>query len=393
VKILYVGYILPMEVSSALEVSIAATKFEHSFVRSLDEELDGSVDILSFAGSGHAEIRRNNIREVYEGKPFTHIVPSTKPILGDVVRDFIFLVQLLKWSVRNIRHRKAILIINSPCGICGLSLLAKPFGVKIVSFTIDTPFTPSNKFEGLCGRYAKRCFALGHRMLRHFSGIIVHNEAAVARLGLRIPYFVTAIGYDEEAYDGGWRKAMVAADGHAPWKIVYAGTLIDYNGVLTLAAAFQLLDQEKFVLHIYGSGPLEREIRKYAQANSNIIFHGIIANDEVLKVFAEADLLVNPRVTAASVCDFAFPSKMTEYVLSGTPVLTTNFSSMPQEYRKFVFVVEDESPEGFSAAIERVFRQDPSELEERCNRGVTFVRQHQSWRGIARNVCAFLASL
>lgn len=34
-KILYVGYILPMEVSKALGTSIAADKFEHLFIRRL----------------------------------------------------------------------------------------------------------------------------------------------------------------------------------------------------------------------------------------------------------------------------------------------------------------------------------------------------------------------
>lgn len=89
-KILYVGHILPMEVSKALKTSIAANKFESSFAKSLDNELDGNVDVVSFAYSGHAEIKRNNISEVYDGKPFIHIVPTTKPILGDVVRDVIF---------------------------------------------------------------------------------------------------------------------------------------------------------------------------------------------------------------------------------------------------------------------------------------------------------------
>jgi glycosyltransferase involved in cell wall biosynthesis len=392
-KLLYVGHILPMEVSKALRASIAANKFECSFVKALDNELDGNVDVVSFAYSGHAEIRRNNISEVYAGKPFTHISPSSKLFLGALFRNTIFFLLELKWCFKNIRYDKVILVINSPLGICALSLLNRIFGGKIVSFTIDTPFTATNTFKGVLGWHAKNIFSLGHRILRLFSGIIVLNKAAVAKLRLRIPYLVVKMGYDEAAYDFDCREGAPAYDSHAPFNIVYAGTLIDYNGVVTLAKAFGLLDREKYMLHVYGSGPLEREIAEYSRANSNIVFHGLVDNFEVLKVFSEADMLINPRVTSASVVDFTFPSKLTEYILSGRPVLTTDFSSMPEEYKKFVFLIEDETPEGFCSAIERVFSEDQQNRIERCNAGSQYIRRHQTWKRISKDVRNFIESL
>jgi len=392
-KVLYVGNILPPEVSRALRTSIAGNKFELSFVKVLDDELDGNVDIISVSHSGHSEIKQNNIGEVYAGKHFLHIVPIRKPILGDVVRDIIFLFLELRWFFRNIKHDKAILIINSPFGICALSLLAKLFSAKIVSFTIDTPFTPSNTFKGFFGWYAKTLFSLGHRILRHFSGIIVLNKAAVARLQLKIPYLVTRIGHDDQAYGLDGHERIHAFGAHTPYNIVYAGTLIDYNGVVTLVKAFELLDREKYVLHIYGSGPLERVIMEYSNGNSNIVFHGLVDNGEMLEAFSRADLLINSRVTSASVCDFTFPSKMTEYLLSGRPVLTTDFSSLPEEYKRFVYLIADETPSGFCRAIEEVFSEEESRCIERCNDGVKYIRQYQSWKKISKDVYEFFKSL
>lgn len=262
-----------------------------------------------------------------------------------------------------------------------------------MSFTIDTHFTPSNKFAGIFGWYAKTFFSLGHRILQHFSGIIVLNKAAVVKLRLRIPYLVVKIGYDQEAYNVECREQKHTISSRPPFNIVYAGTLIDYNGIITLAKAFELLDREKYLLHVYGSGPLEREIVQYCHVNSNIVFHGLVDNIQVLKVFSEADLLINPRVTSASVCDFTFPSKLTEYILSGRPVLTTNFSSLPEEYKKFVFLIEDETPEGFRRAIEFVFVEEALWRIERCKDGMNYIHQHQSWEKIGKDVCKFIKSL
>lgn len=392
-KILYVGTLLPLAVSKELRTSIAAQKFEQSLVRALDEELKGNVDVVTFADAGHSEIKRDGITEIYLGKPFIH-VPRTKiPILRDVVKNAMFFVLALRWCWRNIGQKRVILVMNSPCGICASLISSRLFGTKIVSITIDTPYTPSNSFEGVYGRYVKACFWLGHRMLGLFSGIVVLNKAAVAKLGLKIPHLVVPIGYDEETYPHDHREHAPALRSDPPFNIVYAGTLIDYNGVVTLARAFALMDPTKYVLHIYGSGPLEGEIARYSQTNSNIVFHGLVNNADLLKELAQADLLVNPRVTSASVVDFTFPSKLIEYILSGRPVLTTNFSSLPREYSRFAFLIEDESPAGYCAAIEHACSEDVSQRTARCNDGMRYVRRHQGWKTIAKDVHSFVESL
>ena len=59
---------------------------------------------------------------------------------------------------------------------------------------------------------------------------------------------------------------------------------------------------------------------------------------------------------------YSFPSKNIEYMASGTPLLTTKLPGMPKEYYPYVFLIENESVEGYAKALERVLAQSDEEL-------------------------------
>ena len=65
-------------------------------------------------------------------------------------------------------------------------------------------------------------------------------------------------------------------------------------------------------------------------------------------------LLINPRPTDLSFSRFSFPSKTSEYMLSGTPILTTRISGIPQEYDEFLNYIDDESYTGIARCIKNI---------------------------------------
>ena len=87
--------------------------------------------------------------------------------------------------------------------------------------------------------------------------------------------------------------------------------------------------------------------------------YSLMLNDEVVR---EVDLLVNPRPSSAEFCKYSFPSKTMDYMASGVPVLMTRLPGLPSDYRERVFFIEDESPEGVAAALERVLSQSDEAL-------------------------------
>ena len=90
-------------------------------------------------------------------------------------------------------------------------------------------------------------------------------------------------------------------------EVVYAGTLNDTYGVLELMDAVELSDGG-WHLSIFGQGPLEPVVRHRADGNRRLTFGGLLSADQLSQVYAEADLLVNPRGTTEEFVRYSFPS-------------------------------------------------------------------------------------
>lgn len=156
-------------------------------------------------------------------------------------------------------------------------------------------------------------------------------------------------------------------------KCMYAGLLDARYGVKAMVDGFVLANVPDSELHIYGNGPYVDELQKVTQEHPNVIYHGIAMNDEVVRAETEADLLINPRPTYEEFTKYSFPSKNMEYMASGTPVLTTNLPGMPEEYKQYVYLIEDESAEGIAQVMRRVLSLDLKKRKEMGRKAQCFV--------------------
>lgn len=142
--------------------------------------------------------------------------------------------------------------------------------------------------------------------------------------------------------------------------IMYAGGLYEKYGVKLLIDSFIAWNNKDYELWLCGQGELDDYIKK--QDNSNIKFYGVIPNNKVLELEEKATLLINPRFTNEEYTKYSFPSKNMEYMLSGTPLLTTRLPGMPKEYYKHVYFIEKETKDGFIDAFDDVLIKNNKEL-------------------------------
>lgn len=148
-------------------------------------------------------------------------------------------------------------------------------------------------------------------------------------------------------------------------KCIYAGLLDARYGVKIMVDGFLMADLPNVELHIYGDGPYAAELTKLIQMHTNIVYHGTVLNDVVIQAELDADLLINPRPTHEEFTKYSFPSKNMEYMATGTPVLTTCLPGMPEEYRLYVHLLEDETEVGFANSLKKVLcnvKDDTAEL-------------------------------
>ena len=147
--------------------------------------------------------------------------------------------------------------------------------------------------------------------------------------------------------------------------IIYAGAVEKIYGIEMLCQAFLEIALPGEYLHIYGNGDYAREINALAEANGNIIYHGNRPNYEVVEAELNATLLVNPRPTDGEYTKFSFPSKTLEYMVSGTPVLSSRLDGIPAEYADYIFYFDENTKESLGKQMRRILDLPTAELAQK----------------------------
>lgn len=160
--------------------------------------------------------------------------------------------------------------------------------------------------------------------------------------------------------------------------IIYAGGLYEKYGIVNLIEGFFNLKNQNARLHLYGNGPIVEKIREYANKDPRIKYMGVVPNRDVIKAQEMATLLINPRPSAEEFSKFSFPSKNMEYMVSGTPVVTTLLPGMPEEYREFVYLIQDESPQGIYKTLESLLNQTDEQLHLMGQKAKDFVIKNKN---------------
>lgn len=159
---------------------------------------------------------------------------------------------------------------------------------------------------------------------------------------------------------------------------VYAGDLSRLYGIDKLIKAFRGIDGH-IRLHLYGN---PNDIAHY-ELNENVVFMGMKTPDELRKIYADADLLINPRPSALQLSKYSFPSKTFEYMASGTPVLMCRLPGIPDEYFEHCYCIEDETENGIREQVLKVSAMPSDELVEKGVQARMFITEE---KGLLRQV-------
>lgn len=173
---------------------------------------------------------------------------------------------------------------------------------------------------------------------------------------------------------------------------MYAGSLSRVYNIDLLIDAFQKTSIDAD-LWIFGAGELEADIKIAAEKDKRIIFKGKVPRDYLLRSQKKANILLNIKSSQVEHTKYAFPSKLLEYMASGTAVLTTKVAGIPQEYFEYVMPIEDETLEGVTRKLEEVNRIPEIELQDLAEKAYRFVSEKKNCRVQAVKIIEFLSGL
>ena len=171
--------------------------------------------------------------------------------------------------------------------------------------------------------------------------------------------------------------------------IVYGGSLNDYSGVRELVEAMDYVEDVEIELDIYGDGYLKDYVKN--KCNDRVHYHGTIPNEEMMRVQRNAWALISPRPVEDPIAKVTFPSKIFEYMTSGTPVISTRLNGFLPEYEELLMFAESNEPQEMARCIMEMAEHPYTDMLEMAKKAREFIIKNKSWTVQAKRIIKFMA--
>lgn len=391
--IIYVGSIvIDNEVQNSSGLSVAGNKMENGIVKYLARK-DDRLFIVSIPPIAPFpdDVR---ICFKYKNKPnlssnciyisFINI-PILKQI-SQIINTFLALRNVLRKCNNPILLSYNLFPQNGiPVILCNIL-----YKCKLAAIIADPPIDQAEKrkllIKILYNIYNKLC----KFNIKLCKNLIVLNKEIINLYNSNASYIVLDGGIDEcetktKYFDFNQNKMEK--------NIVYSGSLTEYSGILRLIEAIRVIDKDDVCLHIYGSGPLENEIREIVKTENKIKYFGVVNNEEILTIQKKAWFLINPRIIDNQISRLTFPSKILEYLVSGTPIIATRLNGIGKEYERYLNYTDGDSVMDFVNIINKVYNEQYSYYIEKSKKGRRFAIKCKNWPAQSAKIRKYLSTI
>lgn len=391
-RVLYLGYLIaPDKADEYQGISIAGNKMQWNVVKNLAKNDD--VEITCVTITPHAAFphegtiwSRGKVAELVPGVRSHEISFCNLP----VIKQFWQIFSVYHTAMRLMKKREYDVVfcfnLFPQIGIPARWIKKRYSGIDMVCLLADFPIDDNtNRMGG--STILRRIFEQSTwKSMKLCDRYIVLNKHGIDKYLPGKSHIVVDGGVDEDdikRYDNPAEKC-------GEHNILFCGALTEYNGVLKIIEAMEYLGDTDIVLDIYGGGYLEETVKMAAIKNPKIRFHGRVSNSEAMQRQREAWLLINPRLVEDPIAQVTFPSKTFEYLLSGTPVLSSHLNGYGKEYNRHIIFVEGERPVDYANKIREILLTDKLSLQKLAKDAQTFVKTEKNWDVQAEKIYRFL---
>lgn len=335
----------------------AVQKFNRLVVEGLAKNGHNVIALSTFYMPGFGWYY-NRKSEIVEKVKYRYIFSPNNHILRDTWLIFYCFFYVFFWGMRNRKEKAFIADVLNISSCIGAIAAARLLGLRRVGVMTDMPGLMVSR--SITGKRINRTSFIA-RMNKSFLSKFTHYVFLTEQMNAVVnkkgrPYIVMEGLVDTAMVEPDCKKTT------GKKVVLYAGGLMERYGLKLLVEGFIDADIENSELWIFGNGPFAEKLEEYHKKYSAVIYKGIRPNEEVVEAEMTATLLVNPRPTEEEFTKYSFPSKNMEYMVSGTPLLTTKLPGMPVEYYNYVYLFEEETIKGYADAIRKTLTRPMDEL-------------------------------
>ena len=362
-KLVYVGYYIDdCEFESLIESGVDSSRARQNFESRLLHEFNSILEpdeweIVSYVPTKKND--KNNIGKSFLGEKKFQIFKIARNPISCLKSFFAFLKYIKTNDIRN-----CVVLMYSVHPVLSLPLFIKrkKRNLQIITICSEIPkYRPAGnkiklprKFEILLQTFLnKRMDAYVLFSKPMIDVIPVKNKPYIVMEGI-------APSQCEHPFD--YKDNIV----------MYAGGFGKQNNIELLIDA---CEKSKYVSELWlcGSGEQINQIETRVNSSKKAKYLGNLQNIDVIRLERKAKILVNLRDPSVPVTKYAFPSKILEYLASGSVVVSTKLEGIPSEYFEYIVPIIDLSIDGITECINSVLMLSDEEYIKKCLAGQKFV--------------------
>lgn len=323
--------------------------------------------------------------------PFINII-----IIKHITRFLSCLWYVMRWMINNRddKDRKIfVYALHSPF-VFSVLMLCKVFGGKIILIIPDMPMYVD---MGLKRTFIRKITKpvdnyLLTNTIKRMDGLIVLTEKIATEFASGVPHLVIegAVSFDD--IDSSNVNLTFRAMCKNKNTVMFAGRLTEIAGIGLLLESFKLISSPDYCLLIFGKGPMEAEIEIASQRDSRIVYGGLLPSEEIMDVSKEVKVLVTLGLSKYHLLHYSFPSKLLEYMKTGTPVIATK-PGIESEYYDYIYLLEDETPSGLAKLIQEVCSNSKYNLDTFGQKAKIWVTKNKSYIRQGQKIYDFLCKI
>ena len=305
------------------------------------------VKLLSYAGPLYNRLEQLPRLGIYNNIEYEYTGPKTLTYRPNFLSRAFFLfkrkVRLLKLMLFNYKCDSVVIVSRSITTMLIIKFFSLFLGFKLYRETSETPENISNKYK----RYIHKKIAciydgiiLISQGMRDYYSFIKDNNKFYVLPVLANPNNFNIGDTKKKKYFFYCSGANLERDGFLDsLKAFIDFSKINKDYKLIVATSLNLSDE------------YHRKAKKMMEENENIVdYIGRIPSTDIPKFLIEATaLLVTPHHNYVT---RGFPTKLSEYMLSGTPVICTSIDDLKSELNdNIVYMVKPSRPEEIKKAM------------------------------------------
>lgn len=304
-------------------------------------------------------------KELINGVEYKYIPCINAPLFRHVLIVWYCFVYVLFWGLYNRKNKVLICDVLNISACIGSIAAARIINLRRVGIMTDMPGLMVNRGSKNPPKYLRSSgVKYNKRYLNKFTHYVFLTERMNEVNTRNRPYIIMEGLVNPQVQ-------LSHSIKNVPRTILYAGGLHARYGLRMLIDAVKSLHHTDIQLILYGDGPIVSELQ--SETDPRIVYRGLAPNDVIVEEERRATILVNPRPTHESFTNYSFPSKNMEYMVSGTPLITTRLPGMPQEYYPYVFLFDEETTEGYAKKLDEILNLSSEELQRKGESAREFV--------------------